>query len=382
MRSRCRCSLLVALSAISLLAPSRLAPAPLTAGSAAAEHEVVPLSRWGTYCDTGVSGADGCDGKFDRPWGVAVDSSGHVYVNDRLNRRIQKFAGNGAFLAKWGESGVGEGQFVGATDVAVDSSGNVYVADMGNHRIQKFNGSGAFLLMWGWGVRDGSSVFQTCINGCQEGLPGPGDGQFNKPWGIAVDAVGNIFVGDRDNHRIQKFDSTASFLIKWGSEGSGFRQFFYPHAVDVSSSGGVFIGDANRQIHWYDSFGTYFTKWGSAGTSEGQFDSPAAVAVDSSGDIFVADWDNHRIQKLDKLGNFLVMWGWGVEDGSSAFQTCTAGCQIGLDGAGIGQFNRAAGVAVDARGNVYVADSLNHRIQKFGPAVDFFIGEPEPPGGY
>jgi DNA-binding beta-propeller fold protein YncE len=325
---------------------------------------------------------DGCNGKFERPWGIAVDRWGNVFVNDRLNRRIQKFDSEGTFLGKWGESGVGAGQFVGATDVAVDAAGNVYVADMGNHRIQKFDGSGTFLMMWGWGVQDGSSALQTCTSGCQEGIPGPGNGQFNKPWALDVDAWGNILVADKDNHRVQKFASNATFLIKWGSQGSGFRQFLYPRALATTAGGSLFISDDYPRIHWYDTDGTFLVKWGSAGTGEGQFDLPASVAVDAAAGVYVADWDNHRVQKLDKLGNVLSVWGWGVQDGSSEFQTCTGGCQAGLAGAGHGQFNRAAGVAVDARGNVYVADSLNHRIQKLGPALEIFVAEPEQPRGH
>ncbi len=78
------------------------------------------------------------DGQFISPAGVAVDSSGNVYVADTGNHRIQKFTSDGHFVTKCGVEGSGDGQFRNPADVAVDSSGNVYVADTGNHRIQKF----------------------------------------------------------------------------------------------------------------------------------------------------------------------------------------------------------------------------------------------------
>jgi tripartite motif-containing protein 71 len=97
------------------------------------------------------------DGEFSRPQGIAVDSSGNVYVADFGNSRIQKFTADGKFITKWGSRGSGDGEFgsgdaivfVGPTGIAVDSSGNVYVADFGNSRIQKFTADGKFITKWG-----------------------------------------------------------------------------------------------------------------------------------------------------------------------------------------------------------------------------------------
>ena len=83
------------------------------------------------------------------PYGVAVDSSGNVYVADSANNRIQKFNSSGYFITKWGSLGSGDGQFFSPGGVAVDSSGNVYVADSMNARIQKFDIAGNFITKWG-----------------------------------------------------------------------------------------------------------------------------------------------------------------------------------------------------------------------------------------
>jgi sugar lactone lactonase YvrE len=160
------------------------------------------LTTWGSKCDLfngiGCVDPDGegplepGDGQFKYPEGVAVDTSGNVYVADEGNHRIQKFTSDGTFLTKWGSNGSGNGQFSGPYGVAVDASGNVYVADIYNYRIQKFTSYGTFLTKWG--------------------SLGSGDGQFANPMGVAVDSSGNVYVADTWNHRIQKFRGYHTFF--------------------------------------------------------------------------------------------------------------------------------------------------------------------------
>ena len=103
-----------------------------------------------------------------------------------------------SYLTQWGTEGAGSGQFDRPYGVAVDASGNVYVADMGNDRIQKFTSSGTYLTQWG--------------------SSGTGDGQFNCPSGAAVDGSGNVYVADQSNNRIQKFGrvTTPAKSMTWG----------------------------------------------------------------------------------------------------------------------------------------------------------------------
>jgi DNA-binding beta-propeller fold protein YncE len=276
-------------------------------------------------CQAGVSGAG--DGQFTFPRGATVGPAGDVFIANTT--QIQKLSSVGSFLGKWGSFGDAEGQFGVTTGLASDGSGNIYVSD-NKHRVHKFDASGAFLRMWGWGVDDGSSTLQVCTSGCQAGIEGSGDGQFSLPQDIAVDVGGRVYVADGGNQRVQVFDDSGTFLAKWGS----------------------------------------------AGFAEGQFQNVQGIAIDNRGVVYVTEQNGHRVQEFDRNGNFRRMWGWGVQDGSSEFQVCSSGCLPGLQGSGDGQFNVPAGVKVSHTLAIYVAEALNHRIQKFQvPLLHFFIGD-------
>jgi NHL repeat len=220
-----------------------------------------------------------------------------------------------------GIQGGGAGQFGDPTGTAVDDMKNIYVADFNNNRIQVFDSAGNFLFMFGWGVNDGTAEFQICSSTdtpCQEGIQGGGAGQFNIPQGIAVDGMKNIYVLDRSNNRIQVFDSAGNFLFMfgWGVD-TGAAEFQICSTADTPCQAGTF------------------------GSEAGQFALPLGIAVDGMKNIYVADSNNQRIQVFDSAGNFLFMFGWGVNDGTAEFQICSTAdtpCQEGLAGVEAGQF--------------------------------------------
>jgi streptogramin lyase len=258
------------------------------------------------------------------------------------------------FVLKWGSYGSGNGQFNKAGGIAIDLEDNVYVTDHFNHRIQKFDSNGNFITQWG---------------GC-----GSGNGQFNTPYGVAVDSEDNVYVADQVYSRIQKFDSEGNFITKWGIPGSGNGQLLHAYGLIIDSEDNVYVADTyNHRVQKFSSEDgvnyIYVTKWGSYGSGDSQFKRSYGVAVDSQGNVYVADTDNHRIQKFDSEGGFFGWW--GLDSTSTDGWHGPGSGTIGVPGAGDGQFVQPIGLIIDSEDNVYVADTYNHRIQKFDSDGNF-----------
>jgi DNA-binding beta-propeller fold protein YncE len=247
------------------------------------------------------------NGQFLGPRGIAVDSSGRVYVVDFGNSRIQIFKANGVFIKAWGTEGSGNGQFSRPSRIAVDSSGHVYVSDTGNHRIQFFQLSNP--------CPAGTTQITSGVCFVKKwGSPGQGTGQFDTPVGVAIDSSGNVYVVEVGNNRVQKFTNIGAFIGTWGTFGTSNGQFDFPGGIALDSSGKVYVADASSRIQKFQiqrfnvtlpcpadttqiKFGVCFiTKWGTLGTGNGQFQNPFDAAVDSSGRVYVTDFRNNRIQ--------------------------------------------------------------------------------------
>ena len=241
------------------------------------------------------------NGSFNNPTGIACDAKGDVYVADTNNHRIQKFDGKlGHYLMKFGSRGNGEGQLNSPWGVAVDRvRGYIYVVDSANFRIQKFDETGEFIMQWG--------------------SFGNNDGQFYFARGIAVDQTdGSVYVVDMGNHRIQKFDTSTNvlpqLLAKWGGGiGAGHAssaqaqepgQFRSPWGIAVDEVGDVFVTDTgNQRIQKFDRDGNFITQWGGFGNAEGQFNFPYGLSLDSRGSVFVVDSGNMRVQQFMPAGD-------------------------------------------------------------------------------
>ncbi len=257
-----------------------------------------------------ATNAAGSGARFKSPFGLALDTAGNVYVADELNHLIRKVSSAGVVTTLAGTSGVAgstnatgtAAKFFGPNGVAVDIFGNVYVADTYNHLIRKITAAGAVTTLAG-SVGTAGSVDGTGVAA-----------QFNHPGGLAVDGSGNVYVADSDNQTIRKITAGGVVTTLAGRAGS------------VGNSDGVAAG--------------------------ARFTLPVGIAVDGNGNLYIGDEDGHTIRKLTPGGIVSTLAG---SAGSSGYQD-----GIGSDV----QFDGPDGVAVDAYGNVFVADHSNNAIRK------------------
>ncbi|CAN5504565.1 hypothetical protein BH10ACT2_BH10ACT2_10600 [soil metagenome] len=189
---------------------------------------------------------NGTSAQFDHPRGIAVDTAGNVYVGDSANNRIRKITPGGdvSTLAGstqgWVDGNGATAQLSFPWGVAVDAAGNVYVADRGNNRIRKITPGGdvttlAGQTLGGWVDDTGAAAM------------------FNHPQGVAVDTAGNVYVADTDNHRIRKITPVGVVTTLAGStlgylDGQGTAaQFAYPSGVALDAAGNVYVGDVSNE---------------------------------------------------------------------------------------------------------------------------------------
>jgi DNA-binding beta-propeller fold protein YncE len=185
---------------------------------------------------------------------------------------------------------------------------------------------------------------------------------MEKPWqqrvrreygGMVVDQFGSLYA--TVSHTIVKIGPDGKELGRWGSSGVGPGQFLTPLGIALDGQGNLYVADSinNRIQKLSANGGRPIAQFGTKGTGPGQFNNPTGVAIDQRGNIYVSDRGNHRIQKLSPTGEFLEQWG----------KTGKFGTEL-LPGVQPGQFHNPEGLALDSKGNLYVADQGNNRIQK------------------
>jgi hypothetical protein len=354
----------------------------------------------------------GNDDVFNLPEGVAVSSSGDIFIADTNADRIEVYSTTGAFQTSFGThpGNNADDQTVSTTTlilnkpsgVSLDGAGNIYVADANDDRVLKLSAAGQTLLTLGRKKthKDGRTEFQ----------PGNGPGEFNKPSGIAVDLSGNIYVSDTENNRVQIFNSSGAFIssfllppvsvipakagiqpsigegaprpnsLKSGQRDEKSRDLGKPFGIAVDASGRIYVADpkAGRALVFgttgqllltipiTESNGEQRKETESGGKKPSPLSAPSVasrpavrgepfgIAVSTDGEcLLVSDRKFDRVLKFDNLGDPTLGFG---KFGQISDEKSPPAKIV---------FHKPVGLALDASGSLFVADRDNDRIEKF-----------------
>ena len=303
-----------------------------------------------------------------------VDGEGNIYLADKLNHRIRRIdavTGNITTVAGSGQEGFsGDGgpavdaSMARPTGVAIDQAGNLYIADSHNSRIRR--------------VAAGNGIITTVAGTGELGFTGDEgpatDAQINTPLSLAVDAAGNLYIADTENHRIRRVDTSGVILTVAGTGRFGFSgdgnvatsaSLFRPVAVAADHDGNLYIADLlHHRIRRVDGkTGIITTTAGVGGegfsgdggiAADAHLSEPRGIAVDKAGNLYIADALNHRIRRVEgATGIISTIAGTGEEgfsgDGGDATQS---------------QLSHPSGTFVDFDGHLSIADAGNHLIRK------------------
>lgn len=323
----------------------------------------------------------GSQARFNQPWGLAMDGDGNLYVADALNQTIRRVTPGGAVTTLAGVAGsagfndgpAGNALFSRPVGVAVSFDGSiVYVADANNHLIRRISGGVVSTLAGTAGVFGSDDGTGT-------------DARFRFPFGLALNTDGTVlYVSDTNNQTIRAVTLPGAVVTTIagaaGINGSSDdpsnslnARFNAPRGIAVDAAGNVYVADAgNFTVRKILASGGVTTLAGAvltsgfddgAGTDArfsplqvmSPFGGPCGLAVDSNGSVFVTDQGNHTVRRIRSDGVVTTLGGSPQVAGSD-------------DGSGDdARFNHPAGIAVDAAGVLYVADTSNHTIRKGAP---------------
>ena len=313
----------------------------------------------------------GVDAGFADPFGVAIGPDGTIYVADAGDsNRIRKVAADGSVSTLAGDGeGFADGaganaQFNSPSGLALDTAGNIYVADTGNNRIRKITPDGIVTTVAG----DGTAGYQD----------GPADrARFDSPLGLAIDSQNNIYVADTYNDRIRRIapDSTVSTVAGGGRPGyqdgdAANALFDTPSAVAVMTDARLVVADSgnNRvRVIGPDRQVTTLPIAFDPNVSSADLRKPVSIVQTHDGFLYVTEFDRGRVVQIGPDGTARVI----------------AGGRNNADGEARARFKQPAGICIDKRGDLYLADSGNYLIRKLsqtpaGGNTDSLVNGPVP----
>ncbi len=284
----------------------------------------------------------------DVVWGAmssaAVDGTGNIWTLNRGTIPVQIYRPDGVLVRMWGQGGT----FRNPHQIRFDKEGHVWVVDNGYHTVTKFSPQGEVLMTLG-----------------TKNEPGEDNSHFNQPTDVTVTPSGDVFVSDGYvNSRVVHYDKNGKFVKTWGRLGTGPGEFSLPHGIASDSRGRLYVVDRNNaRVQVFDASGRYVTEWRNIIT-------PWAIAITSKDEIYVVGstpsqwWEvpsdsvqmngvpakDQIVVKFDTDGRVQQLWAFPAGAGADAQP---------------GELNWVHGVAVDPKGDLYLADIRGKRAQKF-----------------
>jgi len=259
--------------------------------------------------------------------GVAIDSKGHVFLLHRGPGPLMEFDADGNFIRA-----LGDGLFDRPHGLRIDADDNIWTTDVAGHVVYKFNPAGRILMVLGVRGRPGEWHDFGHLR------------LFNEPNEAVVGPTGDVFVlqgHGKGESLVLKFDRDGNFIKTWGKKGRGPGEFDLPHSLVFDAQGLLYIADRNNaRIQVFDANGAFVRESKHPGTPCGLFMTPDQT-------IWLAHGHTGQIMTLDLKGNVL-----GTMAGAGQGKTP-------------GKYGEAHYIAVSARGEIYVADTLNWRVQKY-----------------
>ncbi|MCB9175720.1 MAG: hypothetical protein H6648_01065 [Caldilineae bacterium] len=307
-------------------------------------------------------GFGGGEGQLATPIELDVDAEDRVFVIDAGNQRVQVFGADGEPLGSWGSRGEGEGQFIDPVDIAVSSAGTVYLLDRALGRVQRLRDNGDIIGSWssagttelrrpeGIAVAPDGTIWladtgnDRILRFSSRGTLLGEWGDFATPVSIAIGANGDVYVLESDFGRLRRFDENMNYLTAWG--GGEFKQ---PVSVAVTEGNIVYVADTGtNRIERYDSGGAFETAWGGQYTIDGEFDQPVGLAMGANDTLYVLDAFHQRGHRYTLAGAWRD--------------------SFGAEGEDPGQFRVPGGIDASPDSTIYVADTGNHRLQRLSAA--------------
>ena len=353
------------LSAVSLFAAMALGLPTLSHAQAYSITTVAGNGFSAYFGDTGQASV----AAVNFPQGIALDSSGLLYIADTYSSVIRKVAADGTISTFAGNATggfKGDGAMAIKAElnqpygVAVDTTGNIFILDLGNNRIRKVDTSGNISTLVG------------------NGTPGyAGDGaastkaEIGDPLGIAVDGSGNLYIADTFNNVIRKVDGSGNISTFAGNHKQGYSgdgaaatsaMLSHPWGVTADASGSIYISDTGNDVIRKVAASGVITTVAGTGVSgysgdggaatSARLQSPWGLAVDTAGNLYIADWSNHAVRKVTAGGVISTIAGNGHGGFWGDYGTPAAASVL----------NYPSAVAVNSTG-IYIADSFNSRVR-------------------